>query len=276
MLCFVFAALVVVLDQFIKHWVMLTIELQGQVDLIPGVIELTHFQNSGAAFSILADQRWLLAGISFVAAVALIFILLRYTEGFWGTLGLAAVLGGTVGNLIDRVFQGYVVDMFKPLFIEFAIFNIADTFLTLGFITFCIHFIGTSIKSSKQEEALAEAEEGYEEGDEDEDEAEGRDEDPYSIYDVPDRQDAPVIDNNISDTKVLPVKNHIKPIPKAQPEPPKAPVGQLAFRQPEPEVPDDIAFALDALEALDKELSSIEGFDTDALLREYGFEIDGR
>jgi signal peptidase II len=82
MLCFIFAALAVVLDQVFKRWIMLTVEYQGHVTLIPGVIELTHFQNTGAAFSILADKRWLLAGISLVAAIILIFILLRYTEGF--------------------------------------------------------------------------------------------------------------------------------------------------------------------------------------------------
>ena len=151
MLCFIFAALIVLLDQLFKRWIVLTLALNEETVLLKGVVNLMHVENSGAAFSILPEQRWLLAGIAFVAALVLIAILLRYNEGFWGTLGLAAVLGGTVGNLIDRVFHGYVVDMFRTTFIGFAIFNIADIFITLGGITFCIFFIISSIKSGKDE-----------------------------------------------------------------------------------------------------------------------------
>ena len=272
MLCFVFAALVVILDQFFKQWIVRTIELHGHLDLIPGVIELTHVPNSGAAFNILSDQRWLLAAISFIAAIIFIFILLRYTEGFWGSLGLAAVLGGTVGNLIDRVFQGAVVDMFRPLFWEFAIFNVADIFLTLGFVTFCIHFIVTSIKATKQEELLEEA---------DGDMLEAEADDPYSIYDVPDDRKAPAYDS-LSDTKVISRQNKT-PSVAAQPvyqdeesseqsdysEP--APE-QYDYYQAEPEAPETDASAFDALSALESEFGSIPDYDTDDLLREYGFD----
>jgi len=282
MLCFIFAALIVVLDQLFKHWIVLNLELYEQMALIPGVVGLTRIENPGAAFSILANQRWLLAGIALIAAIILVFILLRYTDGFWGTLGLAAVLGGTVGNLIDRVFNGYVVDMFRPLIVEdFAIFNVADIFLTLGFATFCIHFIASSIRSVRRGEALAEP------GD-DEEVVEA--DDPYSMYDVPERRNSADYDS-LSDTKVIPVRNY-KQSAAAQPEyydaAPEHSVVQDAssdqqdvFRpepeqqdyfQPEPETPEDILTALDALTALDSELSSLDDFDTDALLREYGFD----
>ena len=158
MLCFVFAALVVLLDQLFKRWIVLTLMVNEETVLIRGIVNLYHTNNPGAAFSILPDQRWLLAAISFVAAIVLIAILLRYNEGFWGTLGLASVLGGAVGNLIDRVFHGYVVDMFRFTFmnIDFAIFNIADIFITLGMITFCIFFIVSSFRSGGgKEEAPA-------------------------------------------------------------------------------------------------------------------------
>jgi signal peptidase II len=293
MLCFIFAALVVILDQVFKRWIMLTVELHGHVALIPGVIELTHFQNSGAAFSILEDKRWLLAGISLVAAVILIFILLRYTEGFWGTLGLSAVLGGTVGNLIDRVFQGFVVDMFRPLFINFAVFNVADMFLTLGVITFSIHFIATALKSSRDGEVLAETSFDYEEYEEEED-----DDDEYLISDIPEIRDIPDIE---SYTDTVPYRRdnqkgasnrksqdgsyesvpeqsdiHMSEYPQpdnyaASPEQPvhAAVTEQSGYSQPEPDSHDDLASLLSALES---ELGSIDDFDTDALLREYGFE----
>jgi signal peptidase II len=192
MLCFVFAALVVILDQFFKRWVEITLAAGGETVVIPGIISLMYVENTGAAFSILANQRWLLAGIAFVAAIVLIFILLRYTDGFWGTLGLAAVLGGTVGNLIDRVFRGYVVDMFRTLFMRFAIFNIADIFITLGFITFCVHFIISSIKAAKREkEAFEDAK------------VEDIDE-QYDMYEYEEEQDVPDYDDFSETTVVSP------------------------------------------------------------------------
>jgi len=169
MLCFLFAALIVALDQFFKHWIMRSLDI-GEIgpEVIPGVMGLTRWENDGAMLNILSGQQWLLAGIAFVAAIVLIMILLRYNEGFWGTIGLAAVLGGTIGNLVDRVFNdGKVVDMFRTLFIDFPIFNIADIFITLGFITFLIHFIAVSFNAEKNERAGAEYdnEEYYEEND---------------------------------------------------------------------------------------------------------------
>ena len=191
MLCFVFAALVVLLDQLFKHWVVLTVPLHERLELIPGVIGLTHIENTGAAFSLFDNQRWLLAGIAFVAVIVLIFILLRYNEGFWGTLGLAAVLGGAIGNLIDRVLYGHVVDMFEPLFINFAIFNIADIFITLGGITFCIFFTIMSFKSTSSKLASADTDQGQP----------GKD--LHTPYDYDVEQDDDDLDT-LSDTKVIP------------------------------------------------------------------------
>ncbi|MCL1835150.1 MAG: signal peptidase II [Oscillospiraceae bacterium] len=157
MLCFVFSALVVALDQLFKHWIGILMETGGRAAervIIPGILSLTYTENYGAAFSILSGKRWLLAAIMFVCIIILIGILLRYNEGFWGTLGLSAILGGAVGNLVDRVFNGYVVDMFQFKFIDFAIFNVADIFITLGGITFCVFFVVTSFRRSGGEKAV--------------------------------------------------------------------------------------------------------------------------
>ena len=164
MLIFVFSALIVLTDQFFKHWIVLTHDIGEKTVLIPGFLSLFRLHNPGAAFGFLSGQPWwLLASIQFVAAVFLVMVILRYTEGFWGSLGLAAVLGGTIGNLIDRVFAGWgtdvahhVVDMFRFTFIDFAIFNIADVFITLGFLAFLIHFIVVTFQSDKNKNALAE------------------------------------------------------------------------------------------------------------------------
>jgi len=197
MLAFVFSALVVLLDQFFKRWVVRSLALfenreafEAAHELIPGVIGLTYLENTGAAFGIFAGQRWPLAAIAFAACLVLVFVILRYTEGFWGTLGLSAVLGGAVGNLIDRIIYGHVVDMFRTLFIDFAIFNIADIFITLGFITFAVHFIGASVRQAKEDqEAFENAkvdldDEFYDDADESYYETDEYD-DPYAEFDLP-------------------------------------------------------------------------------------------
>ncbi|MCL2366938.1 MAG: signal peptidase II [Oscillospiraceae bacterium] len=303
MLIFVFSALVVVLDQFFKRWVVRAIPLHDNMDLIPGVIGLTHLQNTGAAFSILAGQRWLLAAIAFVACLVLVFILLRYTEGFWGTLGLAAVLGGAVGNLIDRIFYGYVIDMFRTLFVNFAIFNIADIFITLGFITFCIHFITASVKQSREEKEALE----LVGGDDDEDYYETDDEeltedypDPYEAFEY--ASDETVgYDEQAAHVPVNPVLHRVDTEPDfgdletyigsssdhtayngAAFEPqvtatvsPIAPAGWQGYYD-EPEQLHGETSTLDALSALELELDGVEELDVDAMLREYGFEEDER
>ena len=140
-LSFVFAALVVLLDQLFKRLTIITLSAGGEIVLIPHVIGLIYVRNYGAAFGIFQDMRWPLAGIQFVLCLLLVAVLMRYNTGFWGKLGLSAFLGGGVGNLIDRVFRGYVVDMFELQFMNFAIFNIADIFITLGGIVFFINFM---------------------------------------------------------------------------------------------------------------------------------------
>ena len=272
MLCFVFATLVVLLDQFIKRWIVLTLALHEDMELIPGIIGLTNVRNTGAAFSILSDQRLLLIGIAILAALLLIAILLRYNDGFWGTLGLAAVLGGTVGNLIDRISYGYVVDMFELQFINFAIFNIADIFITLGGITFMISFIVASIKPEKNDEGIYD------------DASDGRltdarvhVEDQIGLYDFQfgekSQDDAGYEHEGIAGAQHV-SDQYIEP----EPEP------SASYNEPEPyrgayayNPQEESTSALDALGELEQELQDAGGLydtDIDDLLREYGFEDD--
>ena len=165
MLIFVFSALAAALDLIFKRWIVLVLPLHEQISLIPGVIGLTHLHNTGAAFGLFAGHRWELVAIKFVAIVVLVFILLRYNESFWGRLGLAAILGGAGGNFIDRLFNGYVVDMFELYFINFAIFNIADIFITGGAALFVIMTIIYTVKDSDDnKEAMASAHQDSDEG----------------------------------------------------------------------------------------------------------------
>ena len=100
--------------------------------LIPGVLGLRYAENTGIAFSLFQGQGWLL-GLGAGAVLALAWALLRrYRLGKWAGAGAMLMLGGAVGNLIDRLCRGYVVDMVEVLLFPFAIFNLADVALTVG------------------------------------------------------------------------------------------------------------------------------------------------
>lgn len=129
----VLVALLILLDQGVKFLVRTGIPLGGSVPFIPYILELTYVRNTGAAFSVLAEHTWLLTLISAVMSVVLGLALIR---GFFkhplGKVSLCLVLAGAVGNLIDRAVLGYVVDMFRTLFMEFAVFNVADICVVVG------------------------------------------------------------------------------------------------------------------------------------------------
>lgn len=90
-------------------------------------MDISYVQNTGAAFSLFQEHTWVLAVVSLVVAVLLILALIKkiFTRP-WGVISLAVVLAGAVGNLIDRVFLGFVTDMFQTTFMNFAVFNVAD------------------------------------------------------------------------------------------------------------------------------------------------------
>lgn len=140
-------------DQALKLFIREGLPLYTTRPLLPGVVELTYVQNTGAAFSLFSEHTWILALISALASLLLLFLLL------WGTFphplamtGLCLILGGAVGNLIDRVALGFVVDMFSLQFVNFAIFNIADIGVCLGGVLlffFLIFFWGEGERGGK-------------------------------------------------------------------------------------------------------------------------------
>lgn len=151
MLYFIIAALIVMLDQIAKYFITLHVAPGANVQLIPGVIRLTYYENTGAAFSFLSDMRWVLVGVSAVVIILIIIGMIKYKDkiGTVGKLSLAAVLGGAVSHLLDRAILGYVVDFFELEFVRFAIFDVADCFITVGGIVFCIWYL---LNPEKQEE----------------------------------------------------------------------------------------------------------------------------
>lgn len=123
------ALAVLILDQLSK---LAARQLTGAVMLIPGVVGLRYAENTGMAFSLLSGKPWLLGILSAVLILGGWLVLHRYRLGTLASIAAMLMLGGAVGNMIDRLFTGYVVDMIEVLFVDFAIFNVADAALTVG------------------------------------------------------------------------------------------------------------------------------------------------
>lgn len=141
--------LVLIADQALKYWVSLNIDLNtGEQALIPGFIKLVNIHNNGAAFGLLGGGgwRWVFVVVALVFAVVVVYALkrdlIRGKLGRWAAVG---VLAGSIGNCIDRVAYGYVVDMFKFEFLGDsrlnAIFNVADVFISCCGVLFCLYII---------------------------------------------------------------------------------------------------------------------------------------
>lgn len=142
-------AVLIVLDQVVKAYVVQNIALGEIKSWIPNLVSLTYLQNRGAAFSILQDQQLLFAVITLVVVIGAIWYLHKHMEdSFWMVLGLTLIIAGGLGNFIDRISQGFVVDMIHLDFINFAIFNVADSYLTVGVIILLIAMLKEEINGN--------------------------------------------------------------------------------------------------------------------------------
>ena len=138
-----FAAAVVLLDQITKALTVANIPLHGEMSVLPGFFHFTYVQNTGAAFSSFQGMRWLFLLIFAVFTGLIVYELVRKTLKFsafeWWCI--AAIYGGGVGNMLDRVRLGFVVDMIEVEFIRFPVFNVADCFITCGCIAMIVSLI---------------------------------------------------------------------------------------------------------------------------------------
>ena len=141
--------LLIALDQLVKSYIVQQIPLGEVRTWIPKLVSLTYLQNRGAAFSMLQDQQWFFAIITLVIMVGAIWYLHKHMEdSIWMVIGLTLIIAGGLGNFIDRLSQGFVVDMFHLDFINFAIFNVADSYLTVGVIVLLIAMLKEEINGN--------------------------------------------------------------------------------------------------------------------------------
>ncbi len=133
---------IVGLDQFVKALAYQNLQPISTFEIWPGVFRLHYCENTGAAFSILAGKTWFFIILTILLCSLIFAVLYRgIVRSAFARIALVCTFSGGVGNLIDRVFHGFVVDMFDFYLIDFAVFNVADIFVCCGMILFAILFL---------------------------------------------------------------------------------------------------------------------------------------
>ena len=137
------AAALLALDQWVKLWITNHLPLGETMPLLPGIVELKTVHNYGAAWSSFSGQRWLLLSVTCCIVLAVLFVLARRIVR--RPLGLAAcflILSGGIGNIIDRLRLGYVVDMFHfEFWPSYPVFNVADICVVCGCVLGAVYYL---------------------------------------------------------------------------------------------------------------------------------------
>lgn len=128
--------LLVCVDQFSKWLVVSLIPLNTGIAVVPNIFSIFYIRNTGAAWGVLSGNMSIFFIVTIVIVAALIYYLMKEKRHRMEYIAGIFILAGAIGNFIDRVRLGYVVDMFKLDFIDFPIFNVADICLTLGVVLF--------------------------------------------------------------------------------------------------------------------------------------------
>tara|TARA_Y100001968_G_scaffold28537_1_gene22081 strand:+ start:2063 stop:2545 length:483 start_codon:yes stop_codon:yes gene_type:complete len=140
---------IILIDQISKFMVLKLLGYEISRNIIPNLLNFNLVKNKGAAFSLFSNSTTFLTITSVLASLLIITIILKFPpRSYWNLIGLSYLLGGTVGNGIDRLFKGYVLDFFELVPIDFPIFNIADISINVAIIFFMIDLFISKDKSN--------------------------------------------------------------------------------------------------------------------------------
>ena len=150
-------------DQWLKYWTVNHLELGESLPFIPHIMQLQRLHNYGAAWSSLSGKTVFLVALTAVLMLALAVLLCkRVVRHPLGVLACILIIGGGIGNMIDRVLLGYVVDMFDLLLFDYPVFNLADCFVVVGTILGSIYYLWLyekyDVKQKPVEEELVDGE----------------------------------------------------------------------------------------------------------------------
>ena len=144
-------------DQLTKICAAANLKDISTLPIIENIFHFTYVENRGAAFGMLADHRWVFMILS-VVGIAAIFVYLTVTKpkSWWMRLARCFIVGGGVGNMIDRIARGYVIDFIDCRFIDFYVFNVADSFVCVGCAMFIIAVIIDEVRERKLKKSAGE------------------------------------------------------------------------------------------------------------------------
>lgn len=150
-------AIVVVIDQWTKQLAAARLQPISTKPLIEGVLHLTYVENTGAAFGMMKDHRWVFMATSTIAVIGILIFMCGWYKKYHDPLlftGLAFIAGGGIGNMIDRVLLGYVIDFVDFRLINFAVFNGADSFVCVGAAMVVLWVFVSELKEKKSSKKL--------------------------------------------------------------------------------------------------------------------------
>lgn len=149
--CSIMIILIVAFDQITKYFASLKLADGSVAKFIPGVVQFKYAENTGMAFSMLSGARWVFIALTVVVCVGVFYYLFsNRCKNLWLYWSLGVILSGGIGNLIDRIRFGYVVDFIEPTFVNFAIFNIADCAVTCGAVVLVGYLLYDAFKDVKK------------------------------------------------------------------------------------------------------------------------------
>lgn len=153
-LLIIFTLVFVGIDQIIKYWAVNSLKPVGSMDFIrfgdTEILDLTYLENDGAIFGSMSGQRWFLVGFTALIIIAgFVFMFIAAKQSKFFGFSIMLFVSGGIGNIIDRIRQGYVVDMFEIKLFDFAVFNFADICVTCAFVLVLIYTIFSDSKAEK-------------------------------------------------------------------------------------------------------------------------------
>lgn len=152
MLYTIIVILGILADQAFKFWIVGHLPLDHHQAFLPGLVSLHHIHNFGAAWGFFSHSRLLLLSVSLLASLLLIHLIRQESaRSPWLSLGYCLILSGAIGNGLDRLRLGYVVDMLDLDFMSFPIFNLADCLISVGAGLLVVLYIGMDLLSKKEE-----------------------------------------------------------------------------------------------------------------------------
>lgn len=149
--CMIMIVFIIAFDQITKYFASLKLADGSVAKFIPGVVQFKYAENTGMAFSMLSGARWVFIALTVVVCVGVFYYLFsNRCKSLWLYWSLGVILSGGIGNLIDRIRFGYVVDFIEPTFVNFAIFNIADCAVTCGAVVLVGYLLYDAFKDVKK------------------------------------------------------------------------------------------------------------------------------